>query len=201
MLQKSGYMENYKFILISIIALSIMACTPMESKRLDDMESQGSSGCPESYAQGSYYYLTANNGSQKVAAVRVSGSGYGAPPKKYYPESQRRLMAMRASKIDAYRALAEIVDGVHIWGGTTIGDMVVQRDRYRVYMDTFVRGARIIEVSAHQDGSYETVVEVVIDQNLLNHVLPLKQACEGQFISAPVQYVGNSPAANFYYSE
>ena len=140
-------------------------------------------------------------GQKKIAPVHVGATGYGAPPPKYYPENQRRLMAMRASKIDAYRALAETVNGLHIWGGTTVGDMVVQKDRYRVFMDAYVRGARILSVTAHDDGNYETVVELMVDESFLAKVLtqPTTPPCGGG--GAHISFAPPESPSTFYYSE
>ena len=83
-------------------------------------------------------------------------------------------MAMRAAKIDAYRSLAERVAGIQIWGGTTVGDMVVEKDRFRVYLDTTLTGARVIAENPQDDGTYETVVELKVGQDFLNETLPKK---------------------------
>ena len=138
---------------------------------------------------------------KKTELMHVGATGYGAPPPKYYPENQRRLMAMRASKIDAYRALAETINGLHIWGSTTIGDMVVQKDRYRVFMDAYVRGARILSVTAHDDGNYETVVELMVDENFLAKALtePTTPPCNSE--RAHVSFAPPESPSTFYYSE
>ncbi len=116
-----------------------------------------------------YFFATPTG--RKAEQVKISVTGYGAPPKDYYPDAQRRLMAMRAAKLDALRSLAERVNGLRIWGGTTIGDMVVEKDRYRVFLDTFIRGAKVMEVSPAEDGAYETVVELTVDRSFLTQVL------------------------------
>lgn len=108
-----------------------------------------------------------NNDGKPSESVKIRVTGYGAPPKAFYPEPQRRLMSLRAAKIDAYRNLAERIKGVQIWGGTTIGDMVVEKDRFRVYLDTHLRGARVIAENPHDDGTYETIVELKVGQNFL----------------------------------
>lgn len=138
---------------------------------------------------------------KKSELLHVGATGYGAPPPKYYPENQRRLMAMRASKMDAYRALAETINGLHIWGGTTLGDMVVQKDRYRVFMDAYVRGARILSVNATDDGNYETVVELMVDENFLAKALaaPTTPPCGSD--GAHISFAPPESPANFYYSE
>jgi len=115
-----------------------------------------------------------NNNGNPENAVKIRVTGYGAPPKSFYPDPQRRLMAMRAAKIDAYRSLAERVTGIQIWGGTTIGDMVVEKDRFRVYIDTYINGARVIAENPLDDGTFETIVELTVDQNFLSKTLPEK---------------------------
>lgn len=145
--------------------------------------------------------LASPDGSQKVESIRVGATGYGAPPPKYYPANQRRLMAMRASKIDAYRALAETVNGLHIWGGTTIGDMVVQRDRYRVFVDAYVRGARIVSVTANDDGNYETIVDLTVDNHFLDKAIadPTNPPCTPH--GAHVTFAPPETPSTFYYNE
>lgn len=125
----------------------------------------------ECTADNGHYF---NENGVKREAVKIRATGYGAPPKSFYPDPQRRLMAMRAAKIDAYRSLAERIYGVQIWGGTTLGDMVVEKDRFRVYIDTHLSGARVIAENPIEDGSYETIVEVRVDQDLLSLALPQK---------------------------
>jgi hypothetical protein len=49
---------------------------------------------------------------QKPELMKISGIGYGAESTfGAYTAGQRRLMAIRASKLDAYRALAEQLYG------------------------------------------------------------------------------------------
>ena len=95
------------------------------------------------------------------ATVRITATGYGATGNfDGYSTGQRRLMAMRASKLDAYRALAEQVYGVRIKGNTTVGALVAQNDGYRVYVDAYLRGARVVSVTPMAEGNYETEVEI-----------------------------------------
>jgi len=118
------------------------------------------------------YYI--NNNGKQSESIKIRVTGYGAQPKSFYPDPQRRLMAMRAAKIDAYRSLAERITGIQIWGGTTIGDMVVEKDRFRVYLDTHLTGARVIAENPQEDGTFETIVELRVGQNFLSSTLPHK---------------------------
>jgi len=89
--------------------------------------------------------------------------GYGTADmyKNYSPE-QRRLMSMRASKMDALRNLAEQIYGVRIHGHTTVSDMVVRNDSYRSYIDAFLKGARVKSITALNNNTYESVVEITL---------------------------------------
>lgn len=174
-------------------AVQSMASAPATTEGTPVAEST-----PECVPQAS---LAVDQDSKKVEAVRVTATGYGAPPPKYYPENQRKLMSMRAAKMDAYRALAETINGLHIWGGTTLGDMVVQKDRYRVFLDAYVRGARIVAVTPSDDGNYETVVDLMIDQDFLNKVLASPTTDPCQTISEQVTFAPPDTPSTFYYSE
>jgi len=125
------------------------------------------------------YYI--NNSGKQAKAIKIRVTGYGAQPKSFYPDPQRRLMAMRAAKVDAYRSLAERITGIQIWGGSTIGDMVVEKDRFRVYLDTHLAGARVISENGQEDGTFETIVELKVGQNFLSKTLPTKVSsnCNG----------------------
>ena len=156
---------------------------------------------------GSYYRLNLALQNSELGDFRVGATGHGAPPKYYYPDGQRRLMTMRASKVDAYRALAEVVGGLHIWGGTTISDMVVEKDRYRTFIDTYVRGARVISVDAGEDETYTTVVELNINDRFLWQILAFVDPSTAKYCfkksnDGAVAYYGNSNVVStFYYSE
>lgn len=127
-----------------------------------------------------------NKAGRKVEEIKVRATGYGAPPKAFYSDQQRRLMSMRAAKIDAYRSLAERVKGIQIWGGTTIGDMVVEKDRFRVFLDTFLVGAKVIMQTPHEDGTYEATVEMNVGQRVVQTMM------YNNIIQAPV----NDPCAD-----
>ncbi|MCT7358242.1 MAG: hypothetical protein COB09_10905 [Thalassobium sp.] len=104
-----------------------------------------------------------------IAPMVLRVVGYGAmDTDKKKSEVQRRLMAIRASKMDAYRSMAERVYGTSIQGSTTVRDMVVQNDRFRSYVETYMHGARVVSSDVMPDGSVETLLEMVIDQGFRN---------------------------------
>ncbi len=101
--------------------------------------------------------------------IRISAIGYGAESTyEGYSDGQRMLTSIRASKMDAYRALSEQVYGVRVNGSTTVSSMVAKNDNFRVYVDAYLRGAEIVSINPIGNGNYETVVEMVIDQDFFD---------------------------------
>lgn len=100
--------------------------------------------------------------------LRVTGYGAINPTARGLTEVQKRLMAMRASKLDAYRTLAERVYGTKIIGNSTVENLVIQNDKYRTFVDAKVLGANVVYQEVMADGSYETMVEMIIDEGFRN---------------------------------
>jgi len=101
---------------------------------------------------------------RKLMATGYGNSGsYGQ-----YTPGQAKLMAMRAAKVDAYRNLAEQVHGVRVWGNTAVSSFVAQNDVVRTYVDSFIRGARVVSVSAIADGNYEATVELELTSSFFD---------------------------------
>lgn len=105
-----------------------------------------------------------------VAPLILRVVGYGAvnPKAKGQSKVQKRLMAIRASRLDAYRSMAERVYGTKLSGSSTVRDLVVQNDSFRTYVDTFIHGARVISTDVLEDGSVETILEMVVDAGFRN---------------------------------
>ena len=64
--------------------------------------------------------------------------------------AQRRLMAIRASKLDAYRSLAEQVYGQQINASTTVEDMIIANDTMRAHVAGVVYGAKVVSINILQ---------------------------------------------------
>src|SRR5690606_8364662 len=99
---------------------------------------------------------------QEPMVLRVTGYGTYEDPRDRMLQ-RHRLMAMRASKLDAYRALAERVYGTSLTGSSRVQDMVLQDDRYRTLVDSVIRGARVVSVSELPGGGFETELELVLE--------------------------------------
>jgi hypothetical protein len=85
--------------------------------------------------------------------------------------AQQRLMAIRASKLDAYRGLTEQVYGQQLDARTTVADMVIQSDSFRARVEGVIYGARLESITPVGDDTYETTLTldgaVVNDLRLL----------------------------------
>lgn len=141
-----------------------------------------------------------------ILPTRVTAIGYGATTAyENYSTGQKRLMAMRASKLDAYRALVEQVNGIRLTSNSTVSALASQHDSFRVYIDAYLRGARIVSVTPLPDGNYETVLELDLKEQFyqtLNQTRPTVTLTQGA--SQPGQIVVPqqvSPTANFYYAD
>jgi outer membrane protein FlgP len=74
--------------------------------------------------------------------------------------AQQRLMAIRASKLDAYRALTEQVYGQQIDATSTVADMTVTSDSFRAKVEGVIYGAILVSITPVGDDTYETTLSL-----------------------------------------
>lgn len=84
-------------------------------------------------------------------------------------QNEKRLMAIRAARMDALRDLTEQVHGIRISASTTVRDAVVQDDSLSAMVQGTLRGARTVRVSASGTDSYE--VEMVLDRETVAYIV------------------------------
>lgn len=77
---------------------------------------------------------------------------------------QKVVMAMRASKLQAYQELAAMVNGQYLYGNTQVEDMVLRNDSFRTSVAGIVRGARVVKSYPVQNDTYATILEVDLNQ-------------------------------------
>ncbi len=95
--------------------------------------------------------------------VLIRVTGYSAFESEQDSKSEsKRLLAQRASKLDAYRALSERVYGLSVKGQSTVKDFVLKEDSFSVGFDSFVRGARVVSINEKKGIGFETVLELVL---------------------------------------
>lgn len=79
-------------------------------------------------------------------------------------DSVRTLMAMKASKLDAYRELTEQVYGQRIEGSQTLSRMVVNNESLKASVEGVIRGARVIKSYPVGEDTYATELELDMKQ-------------------------------------
>ena len=91
----------------------------------------------------------------------VTVTGYGVAPTGTRA-AQARILARRAAIVDAYRYLAEYVQGVNVDAETTVADAMTQSDVVKTRVSAVVKGAKIVPGSEKftSDGGYEVTLEL-----------------------------------------
>ena len=107
---------------------------------------------------------------QKPELIKITGIGYGAESTfEAYTPGQRRLMAIRSAKLDAYRSLAEQLYGIKIDSNTAVSTLTAKNDSFRARVNAIVRGARVVSITPMADRNYETILEVYVDQSFFRN--------------------------------
>ena len=151
---------------------------------------------------------TANALCTNPGSVKVSAVGYGSTSAATgLTPGQKKLLGMRASKMDAYRSMAEQVAGVRVTGNSTIADMMSKNDGLRIAVDAYVRGARVITVTPMSDGNYETILEVELDTQFTSAACqPLGITSQGSSVIRAAESQGASngryaSSGGFYFGD
>jgi len=98
---------------------------------------------------------------KKHETLTISVTGQGVAPMNTSSPAQAYALAKRAAIADAYRAIAEKVQGVRIDGQDLIKDMMVKRSVIRTSVKAMVRNANVVETT-FKEGLCEVEMEIVI---------------------------------------
>ncbi|WP_233267469.1 LPP20 family lipoprotein [Paraglaciecola sp. L3A3] len=80
----------------------------------------------------------------------------------------KMLMALKASKLDAYRELAEQVYGQKINGEQSLSSLVIENTQLDSSVQGVIRGARVVKSYPVGDDTYATELE--LDLKLVNDI-------------------------------
>lgn len=83
--------------------------------------------------------------------------------------NQRRLMAIRAAKLDAYRSLTEQIHGIYIQGETTVGEAVLTSDKLGAALRGTVMGAKTTRIEPTGSDTYQ--VELSVNQTHIDRLI------------------------------
>ena len=100
----------------------------------------------------------------------ITGVGFSAvsiqPGKNL---NQKRIMAIKAARLDALRQLTEQIHGIQLTGTTKIAEAIVQSDTLRADIQGVILGARTVKIEPSSSDTYEVVVE--IDRPLIDEIV------------------------------
>ena len=117
-------------------------------------------------------------GASAAAAAQVptiSGMGYAvisSQPSKNV--NQKRLMAIRAARLEATRDLTEQIHGLKVNSRTTMIDAIIQNDTLRATVEGTIRGARTVRINPVGSDTYEVVLE--LDRDMIAHIMKSARA-------------------------
>jgi len=140
--------------------LTVANATP--SPHLDSKQSLESSSAllnERRTAETSKYYVP--------SVTAIGFSSIAIQPSKSL--NQRRLMAIRAAKLDAYRNLTEQLHGIYIQGETTIGEAVLTSDKLGAALRGTVIGARTVKIEPTGSDTYQ--VELAVSQTHVDRLI------------------------------
>ena len=78
---------------------------------------------------------------QAESLSQLKAEGFGFADANRFPESQARLLATRAARVDAQRNLLETINGVRVTAGTTVKDMALESDIIGTRVKGMLQGA------------------------------------------------------------
>ena len=137
---------------------------------------------------------------EKGPRADIEAFGVGLPPVN---AGQRgTALARRAATVDAYRILAETIQGVQIDSETLMQDLVIADDKVKAKVSALIKGAYVVDEGVNEDGSYfvrlslpmfgqgQSVAAVALPEVSKNVVpVPLPKVTETKLSKAEVKEV------------
>ena len=112
------------------------------------------------------------NGQVNWSTGIIQATGIGAPPEQYMGKPQARPMALRAAKLDAYRNLLEVSQGVRVNSTTLVKNYVVENDVIMTRVEGLVKGAQMADTEYMSDGTVEVTLRMSLNGDFAQVILP-----------------------------
>ena len=109
----------------------------------------------------------AKNVLKRDKSLRISVVAQGVAPRYVSSPAQAYGMAKRAATVEAYRLIAERVNGVYVEGQDTIKNMIISRSTVRTQVSAMIKNADVVE-TRFKDGICEVEMEVVLNYDQFN---------------------------------
>ena len=205
--------QSLKILLIAVGAITLTACQSLNHSTepcTSVAPCNGNTiGGTETSSTPVYTQNGITNANNTIAVIKqepviVTATGYAAlTTNKRLSKSQARIMTLRSSMLDAYRNLSERVYGLKIDGSSTLSNMVLQNDELRTYVDAYLVGAKVVSQREHEDGTFETVVEMALQENFRKCVSSSQNgkadsSCQPSTGYRSINVESPIPTTNFY---
>ena len=92
----------------------------------------------------------------------ITVTGESVAPPNVINQAQAKALASRGAKADAYRRLAEFINGVRVEGETTVENLVTAKDTVKLSVAATIKGATVIDENFFSDGIYRVKMQVPI---------------------------------------
>ena len=105
-----------------------------------------------------------------VKVPTLTGIGFAAvsvQPGK--TTNQKRILAIKAARLDALAKLTEQIHGIQLSGSTKIAEAVIQNDTLRADIQGIILGARTVKVHPSTSDTYQVIVE--IDKSMIDAIV------------------------------
>lgn len=94
--------------------------------------------------------------------VTLRATGHAAPPMGTTSAKEALKVAEQAAALDAYRVLLEKVYQVEIEADHRVGNYILDNDRIKAQVDTYTRGAEVLEIVQDENGGAEVILEITL---------------------------------------
>ena len=101
--------------------------------------------------------------------------------------AQQVILAVKASKLDAYKGLAEQVYGQYLDVDTTVSETVVQSETFRAKVQGILYGAKVEYVGPHRESDDLYVTRLVLEKRVVDDIRKLyvaSMATQGSFATS-----------------
>ena len=177
---ESNISTTLKMSFLSLCALCILApgCAYQQTYELSD---RVSSSTLEEKSEG----IGSDSESSGILAT-----GYAViDVQKGQTHAQRRLMAIRASKLDAYRNLAEQVYGLFVESSSQMAELALASESVRARVQGLVYGSRLVSISPVGVDTYETKLALdrtIVDELIAQYRAPVERKRLVKVVSEPL---------------
>ena len=114
--------------------------------------------------------------------------------------AQRRLMAIRASKLDAYRNLAEQVYGLFVESSSQMAELALASESVRARVQGLVYGSRLVSISPVGVDTYETKLALdrtIVDELIAQYRAPVERNRLVKVVNEPLGSEKSKPTWSF----